>query len=113
MIKIYHNPRCRKSREALKYLEDKGATFEVILYLQNPLTGQELIDLIKKLRMPPIDLIRKEEALWKTQFKDKNLGDKTLIHLMIEEPRLMQRPIVEFQDKAVIVRPLAVLENLI
>jgi arsenate reductase len=112
MIKIYHNPRCRKSREALKYLEDKGASFEVIQYLQNPLTGQELSDLINKLNISPIDLIRKEEALWKTQFKDKNLDKEALIDLMIKEPRLMQRPIIEFQDMAVIARPLTALENL-
>jgi arsenate reductase len=112
MIKIYHNPRCRKSREALKYLEDKGASFEVIQYLQNPLTGQELSDLINKLNISPIDLIRKEEALWKTQFKDKNLDKEALIDLMIKEPRLIQRPIIEFQDMAVIARPLTALENL-
>jgi len=113
MIKIYHNPRCRKSREALKYIEDKGASFEVIQYLQNPLTGQELSNLINKLNIRPIDLIRKEEALWKTQFKDKNLDNKALINLMIKEPRLMQRPIIEFQDMAVIARPIIALENLI
>ncbi|MDB2586785.1 arsenate reductase (glutaredoxin) [Flavobacteriaceae bacterium] len=112
MIKIYHNPRCRKSREALKYLEDKGASFEVIQYLQNPLTGQELSDLINKLNISPIDLIRKEEALWKTQFKDKNLDKEALIDLMIKEPRLIQRPIIEFQDMAVIARPIIALENL-
>ncbi|MEY2998158.1 MAG: hypothetical protein RIQ82_1539 [Bacteroidota bacterium] len=113
MIKIYHNPRCRKSREALKYIEDKGASFEVIQCLQNPLTGQELSNLINKLNISPIDLIRKEEALWKTQFKDKNLDNKALINLMIKEPRLMQRPIIEFQDMAVIARPIIALENLI
>ena len=113
MIKIYHNPRCRKSREALKYIEDKGASYEVIQYLQNPLTGQELSNLINKLNISPIDLIRKEEALWKTQFKDKNLDNKALINLMIKEPRLMQRPIIEFQDMAVIARPIIALENLI
>ena len=112
MIKIYHNPRCRKSREALKYIEDKGASFEVIQYLQNPLTGQELSNLINKLNISPIDLIRKEEALWKTQFKDKNLDKEALIDLMIKEPRLMQRPIIEFQDMAVIARPIIALENL-
>lgn len=113
MIKIYHNPRCRKSREALKYLEEKGASFEVIQYLQNPLTGQELSNLINKLNISPIDLIRKEEALWKTQFKNKKLDNKALINLMIKEPRLMQRPIIEFQDMAVIARPIIALENLI
>jgi len=69
--------------------------------------------LINKLNISPIDLIRKEEALWKTQFKDKNLDNKALINLMIKEPRLMQRPIIEFQDMAVIARPIIALENLI
>ena len=113
MIKIYHNPRCRKSREALNYLEEKENALDVILYLQTPLSYEALSDLIQKLKLRPIDLIRKEEALWKTQFKDKNLDDPALIQLMIEEPRLMQRPIVEFQDKAVIARPLDALKDLI
>ena len=105
MIKVYHNPRCRKSREALQFLEEKNLDFEVVLYLNEPLSETELAELIKKLNIPVIDLIRKEESVWKTEFKDKNLSEKELIRLMIQEPRLMQRPIVVIENKAVIARP--------
>ena len=105
MIKIYHNPRCRKSREALQLLEEKNLDFEVELYLDEPLSETKLAELIKKLNIPAIDLIRKEESVWKTEFKDKNLSEKELIRLMIQEPRLMQRPIVVIDNKAVIARP--------
>ena len=105
MIKVYHNPRCRKSREALQFLEEKNLDFEVVLYLNEPLSKTELAELIKKLNIPAIDLIRKEESVWKTEFKDKNLSEKELIRLMIQEPRFMQRPIVVIENKAVIARP--------
>ena len=105
MIKIYHNPRCRKSREALQFLEEKNLDFEVVLYLNDPLSEENLAELIKKLDIPAIDLIRKEESLWKSEFKDKNLSENELIKLMIQEPRLMQRPIVVIDNKAVIARP--------
>jgi arsenate reductase len=105
MIKVYHNPRCRKSREALQFLEEKNLDFEVVLYLNEPLSETELAELIKKLNITAIDLIRKEESVWKTEFKDKNLSEKELIRLMIQEPRLMQRPIVVIENKAVIARP--------
>ncbi len=105
MIKIYHNPRCRKSREALHYLEDSGRDFEVVLYLKESISISELSDLLAKLDMSPIDLVRKEESLWKTQYRDKNLSDVALIDLMIQEPRLMQRPIIVSGNKAIVARP--------
>lgn len=112
MIKIYHNPRCRKSREALNFLQENGHGFEVVLYLEDKLTRSELTALIKKLKITPMDLIRKEEALWKKEYKSQNLGDAQLINLMIKEPKLMQRPIVVKDDKAVVARPLETLESL-
>ena len=105
MIKIYHNPRCRKSREALHYLEDSGRDFEVVLYLKESISISELSDLLVKLDMSPIDLVRKEESLWKIQFRDKNLSDVALIALMIQEPRLIQRPIIVSGNKAIVARP--------
>lgn len=112
MIKIYHNPRCRKSREALNFLQENKHDFEVVLYLEDKLTLAELKGLIKKLEIKPMDLIRKEEALWKKEYKSQNLGDAQLINLMIKEPKLMQRPIVVKDDKAVVARPLETLESL-
>lgn len=112
MIKIYHNPRCRKSREALNFLQENKHDFEVVLYLEDKLTLTELKGLIKKLEIKPMDLIRKEEALWKKEYKSQNLGDAQLINLMIKEPKLMQRPIVVKDHKAVVARPLEALESL-
>lgn len=112
MIKIYHNPRCRKSREALNFLQENKHDFEVVLYLEDKLTLTELTALIKKLKITPMDLIRKEEALWKKEYKSQNLGDAQLINIMIKEPKLMQRPIVVKDDKAVVARPLETLESL-
>lgn len=112
MMKIYHNPRCRKSREALHYLEDSGRDFEVVLYLKEAVSVSELSDLLAKLAMSPIDLVRKEESLWKEQYRDKNLSHTALIDLMIQQPRLMQRPIVVNGDKAIIARPLETINQL-
>ncbi len=113
MIKIYHNPRCRKSREALQYLEKTGHPIEVVLYLKHPLTTSKLQKLIEQLNIRPEALIRTEEALWKTQYRGKELSDEALIDLMIKEPRLMQRPIVVYKDKAIIARPADILDNFI
>ena len=72
---IYHNPRCRKSREALKYLEDKKYDFEVRDYIKNLLSIGEIKELIESLKIKPIELVRKNEAIWKENFKNKALVD--------------------------------------
>ena len=71
MIKIYHNPRCSKSRQGLAILEDSGKAFETIKYLNDKLTADEIESIISKLGIKPIDLIRKNEAIWKSDFKGK------------------------------------------
>jgi arsenate reductase len=105
MIEIYHNPRCGKSREGLKILEDSGKNFKIIKYLDDPLSFEKLQQTIGLLKIKPIDLIRKKESIWKENFKDKALSDKELIEIMIEHPRLMERPIVIKGNKAVVGRP--------
>ena len=113
-MKIYHNPRCGKSREGLQILKDSGKTFELIEYMgNNPLTFDKLQNTIKLLKIKPIELIRKNEAIWKENFKDKKLSDKRLIELMIKYPQLMERPIVINGDKALIGRPLSLLFDII
>lgn len=106
MIQIYHNPRCRKSREGLAILEESGKEFEVIKYLDNPLTAFELETIIKKLDIKPIHLVRKNEKIWKENFKGKTLSDKETIDAMVSYPKLIERPIVAYKEKAVIGRPL-------
>ena len=105
MSTIYHNPRCRKSRETLQLLEANGQEPEIILYLENPPTAKELTDLLDKLGMSPMDLIRKGEAVWKENYKGKTLSDKQLIDAMVNNPKLIERPIVVNGDKAALGRP--------
>ena len=104
-MKIYHNPRCRKSREGLAFLEQNGYDFEVVRYLENPLTRQELLSIIEKLEVSPIDLIRRSESVWKENFKGKTLSDQELVEAMLQFPKLMERPIVVHNERAIIARP--------
>lgn len=105
MIKIYHNPRCRKSREGFQILEESGKDFEIVKYLENTPTKEELSDIIKLLGIKPIDLVRKNESIWKENYKNKQLSDKEIITAMTENPKLIERPIVVNKNKAIVGRP--------
>jgi arsenate reductase len=105
MIKIYHNNRCRKSRSGLEILEHSGKEFEVVKYLEDIPSASELKKIIKLLNIKPIDLVRKNEMVWKENFKGKTLSDAEIISAMIKNPKLIERPIVIHGDKAVIGRP--------
>ncbi|MBF8151062.1 arsenate reductase (glutaredoxin) [Winogradskyella sp. F6397] len=113
MIKIYHNPRCSKSRQGLSILEESGKAFETIKYLENDLTSVEIQDILIKLDIKPIDLIRKNEAIWKSDFKGKELTDNDLIAAMVNHPKLIERPIVINGDNAVIGRPPEAIKEII
>ncbi len=104
-MKIYHNSRCRKSREALEILKTKNIEFEIIEYLKDNLTRNQLKDLIKKLGIEPINLVRKNEQIWKKNFKNKKLTSDEIIQILSDNPKLIERPIVELNDKAIIGRP--------
>jgi arsenate reductase len=105
MITIYHNPRCSKSREGLQFLENSGAEFTKVVYMDNPLSAAEIKDLLKKLNIPAIELVRKNEAIWKENFKGKELSEKEIIQAMTDYPNLIERPIVVNGKKAIIGRP--------
>ncbi|MCA0133473.1 arsenate reductase (glutaredoxin) [Winogradskyella alexanderae] len=105
MITIYHNPRCRKSREGLQLLENSGQPFEVVKYLENQLSFSELKNLIKKLGVKPEDLVRKNEAIWKSEYKGKIMTDDEIIEAMVTNPKLIERPIIVNGKKARIGRP--------
>ena len=105
MIQILHNPRCGKSREGLAILEESGKEFEIIKYLENNPSKKELQEIIKKLNVEPLKLVRQNETIWKDNFKNKNLSDDEIINAMIENPILIERPIVINGNKAIIGRP--------
>lgn len=106
MIQIYHNSRCGKSRECLILLENLGKEYEIIKYLEDVPTFEELKEIIKKLDIKPIELVRRKEKIWIENFKDKSLNDDEIIQAMITNPILIERPIVVNGDKAIIARPL-------
>ncbi|MCD8418441.1 arsenate reductase (glutaredoxin) [Tenacibaculum finnmarkense genomovar finnmarkense] len=109
MIQIYHNPRCSKSRQGLEILENSEKEFEVVKYLENIPSEKQLTQIIRLLNITPIDLVRKNEKIWKEefkeQFKNNELSDDQLIKAMLNHPKLIERPIVVNADKAVIGRP--------
>jgi len=106
MIQVLHNPRCGKSRSCLAFLEQSGKEFEVIKYLVDVPTADELQSILKKMGLKPIALIRQKEPVWIEQFKNKNLTDQQLIEAMVQNPILIERPIVINGNKAVIARPI-------
>ncbi len=112
-MKIYHNPRCRKSREGLAILKEITTDFEIVEYLKNPPSFEELSELIKKLNIKPIELVRKNEAIWKENYKGKELSDKEIIKAMAENPKLIERPIVITETKAIVGRPPEIIKTIL
>lgn len=113
MIKIYHNPRCRKSREGLAVLENSGKEFEVVKYLEEVPTKEELREVISCLGITPENLVRKNEAIWKEKFRNRLLSDEEILDAMINYPKLIERPIVINNGIAVIGRPINNIETII
>lgn len=106
MIQIYHNSRCTKSRECLAFLEDSGKEYEVIKYLEDVPTFDQLKLIIEKLKVKPIELVRQKEKIWIENFKNQTMSDDAIIKAMIKNPILIERPIVINGNKAAIARPL-------
>ncbi len=104
-MKIFHNNRCSKSRSTLQIIEEKGIDVDIINYLNTPPTKNELIDILKMLNLPAEKLIRKGEAIFKENFKGKQFSNDQWIDIMLEYPKLIERPIVIHNGKAVIGRP--------
>ena len=106
MWTIYHNPRCSKSRQTLQLLQDNGVEPEVVLYLETPPSAETLVELLNKLGIGARDLLRTgEDAYKELQLKDPQLTDAQLIEAMTSHPKLIQRPIVVCDDRAVLGRP--------
>ena len=104
MIQIYHNQRCGKSRNCLLLLEESNNEFEIINYLATPPTATELTSLLQKLNLTPIELVRQKEKIWIENFKGKTLTSDEIIQAMVENPILIERPILVKGDKAIIGR---------
>lgn len=104
--KIFHNPRCSKSRETLALLEEHGIAPEIVLYLEADLTVEAIEQLLQRLGISARDLIRRSEEAYKEQnLADPTLSEKQLIQAMANTPKLIERPIVVKGNQAVLGRP--------
>jgi arsenate reductase (glutaredoxin) len=112
-MKIYHNPRCGKSRQTLALLQASGIPVEIIEYLKNPPTENELREIISLLKIRPKELIRQKEEIFVRNYKDKTYSDEEWIKIMVENPILIERPIVVDGKKAIIGRPPAKVQELL
>lgn len=105
-VTIYHNPRCSKSRETLKLLQDNNVEPVIVEYLKTPLTAEQIATLCKQLEMTARELMRKKEADYKeNNFADTTLSEQQLLDAMVAYPKLIERPIVVVGEKAKIGRP--------
>ena len=113
MLKIYHNPRCSKSRKGLDYLKSKTSEFETCEYLKEGLTEQDLREILLKTNMKPHDLVRTHEEIYKKELKGKKFTDDEWIDIIVENPKLLHRPIIISDRKAVFAQPPEKLDELL
>ena len=113
MMKIYHNPRCSKSRDALKYLEEKGFEIEIVDYIKNGITPHEIKEFLYKSGLPISSIIRVNEDLYKEQFKGEEFSDDEWIDILVKNPKLLQRPLIIKGSHAVLARPIEEIQKLI
>lgn len=115
LVKIYHNPKCSKSRATLALLQERGLTPRIVEYLETPPSAAELQAIVAMLGIRPEELVRKGEEIYKARYAGKTLSDEQWIAAMVRDPILIERPIVVLEDRAVIGRPpesvLALLED--
>jgi arsenate reductase (glutaredoxin) len=104
-MKIYHNARCSKSRQTLDLIRKAGIEPEIVDYLNDTPSEQELSELVRMLGISPEQLVRKGEDVFKEKFKGRELSDQEWISAMVAHPKLIERPIVVKQKKAVLGRP--------
>ena len=104
-MKIYHNPRCSKSRQTLGLIKEAGQDVEIVEYLKTPPTEDELHEILDSLNLPVEYLIRTGEEIYKTEYKGKDLSDDEWIKALVEHPNMLERPIVVKDGQAILGRP--------
>lgn len=105
MIKIYHNPRCKTSRDGLAYLKSKDIEIQVVDYLKEGLTREALLEILLMANLKPTALVRTQEELYRKELKGKRFTDDEWISILVENPKLLQRPIIIGRHRAVLAIP--------
>ena len=106
MLKIYHNHKCGKSKAALAYLHKRNLSYDSVDYIRKPPTKDELLAILQMLNKSPLELLLKNERIYKENFEGKKLKDEEWIDIMIAKPSLLERPIVVYKNRAAIGRPM-------
>jgi len=101
MIQIYHNPKCQKSRKGLEYLKTKSDNIEVIDYLKTGITAETIRQILQRINVKPLEMVRTQEDYFKQQLKGKHFSDEEWIQIIVENPKLLKRPIIVNKYKAV------------
>lgn len=105
-IIVYEKPTCTTCRNLFKVLTEKGIDFDKVDYYIEPFTKTKLKNLLKKMNMKPSELLRKNDSAYKDlKLSEKNFSEDEILNLMVENPDLVQRPIVEKGEKAILARP--------
>ncbi len=104
-MKIYHNPKCSKSREALNLIKKNTSKFEIVEYLKVPLIFDEIKLIMDKINLKPIEIIRKNENDWKEDYANREMNENDIINAIVKNPKLLKRPIIISNKGAVIGRP--------
>jgi arsenate reductase (glutaredoxin) len=112
-IKIYHNPRCPKSRAGLEYLKSKIKGIEIVEYMNVGLNPDNIKEILLKTQLCPLDLVRKQEELYKKELKGKSFTDQEWIKIICENPKLLIRPIVLGKHKALLADPVEKINTLL
>ncbi len=112
MITLYHNPRCQKSRSGLQHLKLKTSDFLIKDYIKSGLTIEELEQLFSRLNKKPSEMIRKQESIYKTEFKGKQFTEDEWIRLIVKHPNLLQRPIILKDFKAIWADPASLMDDI-
>ena len=112
-VTIYHNKSCGTSRKGLSLIEDISIKPKIRLYLNDPFTKEELKEVITELGIKPEELVRKKEQIYKDNYSQKQYTDDEWIQIMLDNPRLIERPIVVYHNKAVIGRPIEKISELL
>lgn len=112
MITIYHNNRCTKSRAGVQFVKDRTDDYKIIEYLKTPLSREDLNLLLMRLNKKAVDMVRTQEAIFKSDFKGKNFTNEEWMTIILENPKLLKRPIVVKENKAVWGNPVEELEIL-
>lgn len=105
MLKIYHNPKCSKSRQTLQLIKDQSIEVQVIEYLKENPSKEDIENLLTKLKLKPEQIVRKGESIFKENYKGKNFSETEWINILVDNPKLIERPIVFNNSKAIIGRP--------